>query len=188
MLGVIGEFETEAPMNITVGRDVNGDGLTTDWVNEAICRNLACPGAAYSRNSVREMTFDEASRLHAQFGFASIERFDENPQYFNADVTLQWTPTLGGTWSRRAGAWTRPGTCRRVSLPDSRGTWSLAAQSATSRRGASASQGSGALHRRPAVFTRCVVAESGSISGERLPGWRSNAMRVASRSNAVGSS
>ena len=66
---------------------------------------------------------------------------------------------------------------------------SLAATvSATSRRGASASQGSGALHRRPAVFKRFVVAESGSMSGERLPGWRSKAMRVASRSNAVGSS
>ena len=99
MLGVIGEFESEAPMNITVGRDVNGDGLTTDWVNEAICRNLACPGATYSRNSVREMTLDEANRLRALFGFAPIARFDENPKYFNADVTLQWTPTLGGSRS-----------------------------------------------------------------------------------------
>ncbi len=96
MLGVIGEFESEAPMNITVGRDVNGDGLTTDWVNEAICRNLACPGATYSRNSVREMTLDEANRLRALFGFAPIARFDENPKYFNADLTLQWTPSLGG--------------------------------------------------------------------------------------------
>ena len=99
MLGVIGEFETEAPLNITVARDVNGDGLTTDWVNEAICRNIACPGSTYSRNSVREMTLEEANRLRALFGFAPIARFDNNPKYFNADVTLQWTPTLGGARS-----------------------------------------------------------------------------------------
>ena len=96
MLGVIGEFESEAPMNITVGRDVNGDGLTTDWVNEAICRNVACPGASYSRNSVRELPLDEANRLRALFGLAPIGRFDNNPKYFNADLTLQWTPSLGG--------------------------------------------------------------------------------------------
>lgn len=101
MLGVIGEFETEAPMNITVGRDVNGDGLTTDWVNESICRTVACPGATYSRNSVREMSLDEANRLRGLFGFAPITRFDDNPKYFNADVTLQWSPSLGGSRSMR---------------------------------------------------------------------------------------
>ena len=99
MLAVIGEFETEAPMNITVARDVNGDGLTTDWVNEGICRTIACPGFTYSRNSVRELSIDEANRLRALFGFAPIARFDNNPKYFNADLTLQWTPSLGGSRS-----------------------------------------------------------------------------------------
>lgn len=96
MLGLIGEFETEAPMNITVGRDVNGDGLTTDWVHESICRNIACPGLTYSRNSARELTLEEANRLRALFGFAPLTRFDDNPKYFNSDVTLQWVPRLGG--------------------------------------------------------------------------------------------
>lgn len=101
MLGVIGEFESEAPLNITVGRDVNGDGLTTDWVNESICRNVACPGSTYSRNSVRELSLDEANRLRGLFAFAPIARFDNNPKYFNADVTLQWSPSLGGNRSMR---------------------------------------------------------------------------------------
>ena len=48
-LATIVEYRSEAPLNITVGRDVNGDGLTTDWVNEAICRNVSCPGYKYSR-------------------------------------------------------------------------------------------------------------------------------------------
>jgi len=99
MLGVIGEFETEAPLNITVARDVNGDGLTTDWVNESICRTVACPGLSYSRNSVRELSLDEANRLRALFGFAPVTRFDNNPKYFNTDVTMQWTPSLGGSRS-----------------------------------------------------------------------------------------
>jgi len=99
MFGLIGEFESEAPMNIIVGRDVNGDGLTTDWVHESICRNVACPGMTYSRNSVREMSLEEANRLRALFGFAPITRFDDNPKYFNADATLQWAPSLGGSRS-----------------------------------------------------------------------------------------
>jgi outer membrane receptor protein involved in Fe transport len=97
MLGLIGEFETEAPMNVTVARDVNGDGLTTDWVHESICRNIACPGFTYSRNSVRELSLEEANRLRALFGFAPVTRFDDNPKYFNADLTLQWTPSLGAS-------------------------------------------------------------------------------------------
>lgn len=101
MLGVIGEFETEAPLNITVARDVNGDGLTTDWVNEAVCRNINCAGSTYSRNSVRELSLEEANRLRSLFGFAPITRFENNPKYFNTDVTLQWTPKLGGSRSMR---------------------------------------------------------------------------------------
>ena len=96
-LATIVEYRSEAPLNITVGRDVNGDGLTGDWVNEGICRNVACPGYAYSRNSVREVSTDEANRLRALFGLSAIPAFENNPKLFNADVTLQWAPTLGGS-------------------------------------------------------------------------------------------
>lgn len=60
---------------------------------------MACPGLSYSRNSVRELSLDEANRLRALFGFAPITRFDNNPKYFNTDVTTQWTPSLGGSRS-----------------------------------------------------------------------------------------
>ena len=45
------------------------------------------------------MSLEEANRLRALFGFAPVARFDNNPKYFNADVTLQWTPSLGGSRS-----------------------------------------------------------------------------------------
>jgi len=96
-LATILEYRSEAPLNITVGRDVNGDGLTTDWVNEAICRNVACPGYTYSRNSVRELSTEDANRLRALFGLSAIPAFENNPKFFNADVTMQWAPTLGGS-------------------------------------------------------------------------------------------
>jgi hypothetical protein len=89
-VGAIVEYRTEAPLNIFAsGRDLNGDGITGDWVHEAICRTLACPGFRYSRNSVRELSTEEANRLRGLFGLSPIERFENNPQYFNVDVTLQ---------------------------------------------------------------------------------------------------
>lgn len=94
-LGVIVEFRSEAPLNITAARDVNGDGLTGDWVNEAICRNLNCSGFRFSRNSVRELSTEDANRLRQLFGLTPIERFDDNPKYFNTDLTLQWVPRFG---------------------------------------------------------------------------------------------
>ena len=96
-LATILEYRSEAPLNITVGRDVNGDGLTTDWVNEAICRNVSCPGFAFSRNSVRELSTEEANRLRTLFGLSEIPAFENNPKIFNADVTMQWAPTFGGS-------------------------------------------------------------------------------------------
>ncbi len=95
-LATIIEYRSEAPLNITVGRDVNGDGLTGDWVNEGICRNVACAGYTYSRNSVREVSTEEANRLRTLFGLTAVPAFENNPKYFNADVTLQWAPSLGG--------------------------------------------------------------------------------------------
>jgi hypothetical protein len=95
-LGAIVEYRSEAPLNITAGgRDVNGDGLTGDWVNEAICRTIACPGFRYSRNSVRELSTEEANRLRALFGLSPIERFENNPKYVNVDLTLQKSVRLG---------------------------------------------------------------------------------------------
>lgn len=95
-LATIVEYRSEAPLNITVGRDVNGDGLTGDWVNEGICRNVSCAGYTYSRNSVREVSTEEANRLRTLFGLTAVPAFENNPKYFNADVTLQWAPSLGG--------------------------------------------------------------------------------------------
>lgn len=93
-LGVITEFRTEAPLNITAARDVNGDGLTGDWVNEAICRNINCSGYRYSRNSVRELSTEEANRLRQLFGLSPIDTFENNPKYVNVDLTLQWAPRI----------------------------------------------------------------------------------------------
>jgi hypothetical protein len=91
-LGTVVEYRSEAPLNVTAGgRDLNGDGITGDWVNASICRNAAinCTGSSYSRNSVRELSTDEANRLRTLFGQSALTSFANNPKYFNADVTLQ---------------------------------------------------------------------------------------------------
>ena len=93
-LGTIVDFRTEAPLDIVAnGRDLNGDGITGDWVNESLCIPrtgvVACPGFDYSRNSARELSTDEANALRALFGQTAIERYENNPQYFNVDATLQ---------------------------------------------------------------------------------------------------
>jgi hypothetical protein len=83
------EHYSEAPLNVTAVRDVNGDGLTGDWVNEEICRTIACPGSRYSRNSVRELSTEEANRLRGLFGLAPIAAFANNPKYLNLNMTVQ---------------------------------------------------------------------------------------------------
>ncbi len=89
-IGVIMEYASEAPMDVTAGgRDLNGDGSTGDWVHEDICRNISCDGFAYSRNSVRQLSVDEANRLRALFGLSPITAFERNPRYVNADLTIQ---------------------------------------------------------------------------------------------------
>ena len=88
-LGLIGEWMTEEPMNITAARDVNGDSLTGDWPNEDICVNIDCSGLRYSRNSARELSLAEANRLRALFGQSELDSFADNPKYFNMDATLQ---------------------------------------------------------------------------------------------------
>jgi hypothetical protein len=89
-IGVIAEYRSEAPLDVVANaRDMNGDGITGDWVNESICLKLACPGYRYSRNSARELSTEEANRLRALFGLAPIDAFANNPKYFNVDLTLQ---------------------------------------------------------------------------------------------------
>lgn len=89
LAGII-DFRTEQPLNITAGgRDLNGDGITGDWVNEAICVNIKCPGFAYSRNSVTELSTADANALRALLGQSAIDVYNNNPKYFNMDVTLQ---------------------------------------------------------------------------------------------------
>ena len=91
------EHYGEAPLNIiAASRDVNGDGIIGDWINEGICITIACPGFHYSRNSVRELSTAEANRLRAVVGLAPIERFANNPKYFNVNMTLQKSVRLPG--------------------------------------------------------------------------------------------
>jgi len=100
-LGVIAEYMSAAPLNITAARDLNGDGITGDWVNEAICLKLpTCGGFTYSRNSVRQLSTADANALRALFGLSPIERFEKNPEYFNADVTLQKRVRFSGVGLR----------------------------------------------------------------------------------------
>src|SRR5688572_13282568 len=94
------EHYSETPLNITAVRDVNGDGLTGDWVNEEICLAIACPGLHYSRNSVRELSTDDANRLRGVFGLAPITQFANNPKYLNLNMTLQKTVRFGGRRAR----------------------------------------------------------------------------------------
>lgn len=94
------EHYSEAPLNVTAVRDVNGDGLTGDWVNEEICLTIACPGFRYSRNSVRELSTAEANRLRALFGLAPIAEFANNPKYLNLNMTLQKSVRVRGRRAR----------------------------------------------------------------------------------------
>lgn len=89
-MAAVAEFRSELPLDIIAsGRDLNGDGITGEWVHESICRTITCDGFRYSRNSVREMTAAEANRLRALFNVAPIAQFADNPKYFNLDFTLQ---------------------------------------------------------------------------------------------------
>ena len=99
-LGLIVDFRSEAPLDIIAnGRDLNGDGITGDWVNASLCLPRtgvpACPGFDYSRNSVRELSTEDANALRALFGTGQggpldpIAAFANNPKYFNVDATLQ---------------------------------------------------------------------------------------------------
>ena len=55
------------------------------------CRQAAvnCSASRYSRNNVRELSLEEANRLRGLFGLAPIAAFENNPKYFNVDLTLQ---------------------------------------------------------------------------------------------------
>jgi hypothetical protein len=100
-LGALVEHYSEAPLNIfTASRDLNGDGIVGDWVNENSCLTVACPGFHYSRNSVRELSTDEANRLRGLLGLASIDRFANNPKYLNLNMTLQKSVRIGGRRAR----------------------------------------------------------------------------------------
>jgi hypothetical protein len=99
-LAAIVEHYGEAPLNVTALRDVNGDGLTGDWVHESICRTVSCPGFQYSRNSVKELSTEEANRLRALFGLAPIAAFANNPKYLNVNMTLQKSVRFGGRRAR----------------------------------------------------------------------------------------
>lgn len=90
------EYYSEAPLNVTVARDLNGDGLSGDWVNESICRTIACPGFSYARNNVNELSTEDANRLRTLFGLAPVDSFANNPKLFNVNMTLQKTVRFSG--------------------------------------------------------------------------------------------
>ena len=95
-LGTLFEFESERPLNITAGgRDLDGDGNTGDFVNEAVCVNIQCSGFDFSRNSERELSLADANALRALFGLDPITEFEDNPKYFNVDMSLRKTFKVG---------------------------------------------------------------------------------------------
>jgi outer membrane receptor protein involved in Fe transport len=94
------EHYSEAPLNVTAFRDVNGDSIFGDWVNEEICVTPACPGFHYSRNSVRELSTADANRLRALFGLAPITAFANNPKYLNLNMTVQKSVRVAGRRAR----------------------------------------------------------------------------------------
>ena len=95
-LATIAEFRTAAPLNIVAGaRDLNGDGIVGDWVNERLCIHISCPGFAYSRNSVRQVSTEEANRLRALFGLPPVAVFEHNPNFFNVDLTVRKPVRIG---------------------------------------------------------------------------------------------
>ena len=94
------EYYSEAPLNVSVARDLNGDGISGDWVNESICRTIACPGFSYSRNSVNELSTEDANRLRTLFGLASVDSFANNPKFLNVNMTLQKSFRFGGKRAR----------------------------------------------------------------------------------------
>ena len=83
------EAHSARPLDITTSYDVNGDGLTGDWVNQSICLNVGCQGFTYSRNSVRQLSTADANKLRALFGLDPISSFEKNPAYWNVDLTLR---------------------------------------------------------------------------------------------------
>ncbi len=99
-LGTIVEYRSEAPLDVFAnGRDLNGDGITGDWVNDRVCvarTGVAeCPGFAYSRNSERELSTEDANRLRTLFGLPPIAEFANNPKFVNLDATLQKRFSVG---------------------------------------------------------------------------------------------
>jgi hypothetical protein len=69
-------------------------------VNEGICLTIACPGFHYSRNSVRELSTDDANRLRTLFGLAPVTEFANNPKYLNLNMTLQKSVRVMGRRAR----------------------------------------------------------------------------------------
>ncbi len=94
------EHYSEPPLNVTAARDLNGDGITGDWMNETLCVNIACPGFNYSRNSVRELSTQEADRLRTLLGLPPITSFANNPKYLNLNMSLQKSVRILGRRAR----------------------------------------------------------------------------------------
>jgi len=84
-LAAVVDFRSERPLDVFAGGvDIDGDGITGDYPN------------GYSRNQVRELGLEEANRLRAEFNRAPIAEYQDNPKFFNTDVTLQKRFKVGG--------------------------------------------------------------------------------------------
>jgi len=85
VFGTVFEYRSPRPLDIFLGGvDLNRDGITSDWP----------PG--YSRNSVRQLSTEEANRLRVAYGLPPIDEFADNPDFINVDLTLQKSVRLGG--------------------------------------------------------------------------------------------
>jgi len=89
------EYRSPRPMDIFAGgRDLNGDGITGDWVD------------GYSRNQRNgheqfDMPLDEANRLRGLFGLSPIASFARDPRFVNVDLNIQKRIKLGGSRALR---------------------------------------------------------------------------------------
>jgi hypothetical protein len=84
-LGAVLDFRSELPLGVFAGgRDIDGDGNVGDYPD------------GYDRNQARELTLEEANRLRAEFNRPPVAEFQDNPKFFNVDVTVQKRIRLGG--------------------------------------------------------------------------------------------
>jgi len=92
VIGVNSQIESESGGNDGVGFAVPSNTV------ERVARALIADGAV--EYAYLGVSTEDANRLRAVFGLSPIERFENNPEYFNADVTLQKRVRFSGVGMR----------------------------------------------------------------------------------------